>query len=843
MEEMMTRINFSQPESHFRRLPRFSFLKRILLPLTFLLCGSLIWTPAPPSVAATLPGGFTETLLANGLSSPTAMAIAPDGRIFVCQQGGGLRVIKNGALLATPFVTLSVNFNGERGLLGVAFDPDFAVNQYVYVYYTTPSSPIHNRVSRFTASGDVAVSGSEVVLLELNNLTSATNHNGGALHFGPDGKLYVAVGDNATSSNSQTLNNLLGKVLRLNADGTIPADNPFYSTATGTNRAIWTLGLRNPFTFNFQPGTGRVFINDVGQSEWEEINDGIAGSNYGWPTCEGVCNPPTPSFRDPVYAYEHLNGVCAITGGAFYNPATVQFPTEYLGKYFFADYCAGWIKTFDPVSNAVANFATGLSSAVDLQVSNEGSLLYLQRGAGSNTGQLWRVDYTASPVPFITQHPNNVSVTVGQPANFSVSAAGASPLSYQWQRNGADIAGANSATYTIASTDLSDSGSLFRCTVSNSSGAATSNEASLTVTTNQPPVASITQPVVGTLYQGGQTISYSGTGTDPETGTLAGSVFTWEVTFHHDEHTHPFIAPTSGSTGGSFTIPNTGETSANVFYRIHLTVTDPVGLTHSVYRDLLPRTSTITLQTNPAGLQVTLDGQPVIAPSSTLSVVGVRRTLGVVSPQNVGGTNYVFSSWSDGGAATHTITTPSSNTTYTATYVIPTCSYTLSSTSRTVSSSGGAFTVSVTAPVGCPWTAVSNASWITITGGSSGLGNGTVSYSVAANTGPQRTGTMTIAGKTFTVTQSSGCVYTISPTSKSFPASGGTGVVSVTAGVGCSWTARSNNSWITITSGASGVGNGTVGYSVKAVTSGSGTRTGSMTIAGKKFTVTQTRPN
>ena len=191
------------------------------------------------------------------------MAFAPDGRLFVAQQGGALRVIKNGSLLATPFLTVTVNSSGERGLLGVAFDPDFPINQYVYVYYTATTPAIHNRVSRFTANGDVVVPGSEVVILDLPNL-SATNHNGGAIHFGPDGKLYVAVGENAVPSNSQTLANPLGKLLRINRDGSIPTDNPFYGSTSGINRSIWALGLRNPFTFAFQSSTGRLFINDVG---------------------------------------------------------------------------------------------------------------------------------------------------------------------------------------------------------------------------------------------------------------------------------------------------------------------------------------------------------------------------------------------------------------------------------------------------------------------------------------------------------------------------------------------------------------------------------------------------
>jgi glucose/arabinose dehydrogenase len=354
--------------------------------------------------AATLPAGFTESQFGSNVgSSPTAMAFAPDGRLFVCLQGGQLRVIKNGTLLGSPFVSLSVNSSGERGLLGIAFDPNFSANQFVYLYYTTSTAPIHNRISRFTANGDVAMAGSEMVLMDLDNLSSATNHNGGAIHFGPDGKLYAGVGENANSANAQTLNNRLGKLLRINSDGTIPTDNPFFTTATGANRAIWSLGLRNPYTFGFQPGTGRLFINDVGQSAWEEIDDGIAGSNYGWPTCEGACSQPNANFRDPLFQYGHGTGAttgCAIVGAAFYNPVVNQFPSSYVGKYFFAELCSGWIRLFDPVTQTAAAFATGISTPVDLQVGPDGCLYYLAQGNG---GQVFRVSAAAS-------QPLNISV-------------------------------------------------------------------------------------------------------------------------------------------------------------------------------------------------------------------------------------------------------------------------------------------------------------------------------------------------------------------------------------------------------------------------------------------------
>jgi len=431
--------------------------------------------------AATLPAGFSETQI-SGISSPTAMEIAPDGRIFVCQQGGSLRVIKNGALLAAPFMTLSVDAAGERGLLGVAFDPNFATNNFIYVYYTVSTIPKHKRLSRFTANGDIVVPGSEQILLELDNLTSATNHNGGAIHFGPDGKLYIAVGENATSSNSQTLSNLLGKMLRLNADGSIPTDNPFFNTATGKNRAIWALGLRNPFTFAFQPGSGRLFINDVGQSTWEEIDDGIAGSNYGWPITEGPTS--NPSFRSPLFSYGHGSSSttgCAIAGGAFYNPGTVQFPASYVGKYFFADLCGGWIRLFDPGTGTASAFASGISQPVDLKVATDGSLYYLSIGSGS----VFRVQFTAV-VPSITSPPADQTVNLGQAATFTVSALGTAPLSYQWQKNQTNITGAIAASYTTPATVIADNGAKFRCVVSNAFGSVPSSEATLTVT-NPPP--------------------------------------------------------------------------------------------------------------------------------------------------------------------------------------------------------------------------------------------------------------------------------------------------------------------------------------------------------------------
>jgi hypothetical protein len=297
-------------------------------------------------------------------------------------------------------------------------------------------------------------------------------------------------------------------------------------------------------------------------------------------------------------------------------------------------------------------------------VAPNGSLYYLS----INGGALYRVQYTANQAPSIAVHPSNRTASAGGSATFSVSASGTAPLSYQWQRNGVNITGAQAASYTLSPVAAGDNGATFRAVVSNAFGSVTSNSATLSVTSNQGPTGSISSPSAGALYNAGDTISYSGTGTDPEDGTLPASAFTWTIVFHHDTHTHPFIPATSGSKSGTFVLPTIGHTEPNVWYRIHLTVTDSGGLTHTSFRDVQPRTVTLQLATSPPGLQATLEGQVQSTP--VVSVVGVTRTLGVASPQILGGVTYVFSSWSDGGAATHNIATPSANTTYTATFSV-----------------------------------------------------------------------------------------------------------------------------------------------------------------------------
>ncbi len=383
-----------------------------IVTLILLLSAMLLVLPRN-TYASTLPTGFTETKIADGLQTPTSMAFSPDGRLFVNEKGGKIWIMKDGKLLTPAFLTLSVATDGEEGLLGITFDPDFERNHYVYVYYTAKTPTVHNRVSRFivqSSNANAADLNSETHIINLPTLGAAT-HQGGAIHFGPDGKLYIAVGDNSVRDNSQSKDNLFGKMLRLNPDGSIPGDNPFVGQ-TDAKGEIWALGFRNPYTFSFQPGTNKLFVNDVGESTFEEINDVTKGDNYGWPNCEGTC--AVSGMKNPVYFYDHSTGR-AITGGDFYN--STNFPQEYQHGYFFADYTASWIKHFDIGKNEVTDFATNVPGAVDIKAGPDGGLYYLS----INQGEVWRIQYgtimitpTASPtvIPMVSPTGGQMGTTV-----------------------------------------------------------------------------------------------------------------------------------------------------------------------------------------------------------------------------------------------------------------------------------------------------------------------------------------------------------------------------------------------------------------------------------------------
>lgn len=311
-----------------------------------------------------LPPGLTLELtpfISSGLSGPVFLTQPlDDGRIFVVEQPGRIRLIKDGVLQATPFLDLTsrVLSGGERGLLSVAFHPQYATNHFFYVYFTTqPNGDI--RIERFTATAnpDVADATSSKLVITAPH-SSQANHNGGLLTFGPDGMLYAALGDGGGGGdplgNGQNFNSLLGGMIRLDVDHgdpyAIPATNPFVGQA-GKRAELWAKGLRNPWRYAFDPPTGLLYIADVGQGEREEVdvvNASSGGLNYGWNITEGTtcynastCNKT--GLTDPVLDYTHDAGACSITGGYVYRGSAIE---GLQGHYLYSDYCAGFLKSF-----------------------------------------------------------------------------------------------------------------------------------------------------------------------------------------------------------------------------------------------------------------------------------------------------------------------------------------------------------------------------------------------------------------------------------------------------------------------------------------------------------------
>ena len=403
--------------------PRARWCRRPLL--------ALLWAATTVlASAAELPAGFVEEKILDGINAGTAIAFVSDGRILVAEQTGKLRVIKNGKALAAPLLDLTARVDSywERGLIGVVVHPDFPRTPHIFVLYVAAQPYPHHVLSRFVMLGDTAQVDSELILLEGDDQSKRggkhpAGHQGGPLRFGPDGKLYVAIGEPIIPSDgdctSQKLDTLSGKILRLNTDGTIPQDNPFFTQTTGKYRTIWAIGLRNPFGLAFQPETGRLFETDVGQTSWEEVNEIVRGGNYGWPLAEGTST--NAAFKNPLHAYPPVIGR-SVVGGTFYpksgaveswsngvaravntpslHHSITPFPPQWRGKFFFADWAARWVKALDPdAPTNVVTFAKGFNAPVAVEVAPDGSLLVLNRGTiwrdgkkfTANSGSLVRI--------------------------------------------------------------------------------------------------------------------------------------------------------------------------------------------------------------------------------------------------------------------------------------------------------------------------------------------------------------------------------------------------------------------------------------------------------------------
>jgi glucose/arabinose dehydrogenase len=406
---------------------------------------------APRVAAAAVPSGFTDVQVAT-LGASTGIVGMPDGSVLVLEQSGFVRLIRNDVLLPRPVLTMSLQGcnGGERGLLGVAVDPDFGVNGYLYLYFThaVASAPggCVNRVSRFTMAGDSIDPNSEIVLVD-NISSHAGNHNGGDLEIGGDGFLYISVGDsgtdprtNASPSNAgQDLSMLNGKILRVVPSTGEPAPgNPISgpgtascrlrgntpSTPTTPCQELYAWGLRNPFRFAFDPNTGpdRFFINDVGLNTREEVDLGGIGRNYGWPIREGICpigqNPPcTPAnpadgFTEPLTDYPHPLGE-VITAGAFIPNG--HWPVAYDGGYLFADGGTGimWLRRADGSVDYANPFATGLGSIADMAfvTTHDSIALYYTQSSGAVR------KITTAPVAFADPGPLAFTAATPGPNN------------------------------------------------------------------------------------------------------------------------------------------------------------------------------------------------------------------------------------------------------------------------------------------------------------------------------------------------------------------------------------------------------------------------------------------
>jgi glucose/arabinose dehydrogenase/PKD repeat protein len=661
----------------------------------------------PSATAATPPVGFEDLELvdytsATGASNPVGIAYEPgSGVLFVLEKGDGSasglarvrRLDRTTGVITTALTIGCVDSVMERGLLGIAFDPDYLVdgttNRYVYLYYTRAVSASggcavsglsaggYNSVVRYRESGGMLTA--EQVLLRGPQLASLY-HNGGSVRFGPDKTLYISMGDNGTES-SRDMTGLLGKILRINRDGTIPPDNPFVGQA-GTRAEIWARGLRNPFRMQFDAVTGNLLIADVGETAWEELDWGIAGADYGWPCYEanasyGACTPAPTQDVKPMYAYDHTQGSCIIGGPVYHASA---FPAEYAGAYFFGDYAGNWIKrgrfAVDGTLTDIETFLTDAASVVDMAISPAGCLTWA--GASRTVRETCYVGGTnGQPRAVANAAPTSgLSPLTVQFNGTASSDPDQDPLSYSWTFGDAtsSTAAAPLKTYTTTGVRLAT------LTVNDGRGAVNSMDATPAiriVVGNRSPVGTIATPAPGAHYNAGDVIAYAGTATDPEDGALPASAYAWTVVFHHGVHTHPFLGPIVGVTSGTFTIPADGEDATDVYFQLLLKVTDsgaPLGavgkVSYDSQVDIVPNLTTITVAASPAGigLQLSIDQIPGTAPRSISSVVNFPRTLTAPSPQVLGNATWTFVSWSDGGTAEHTVAAPPTATTYTANY-------------------------------------------------------------------------------------------------------------------------------------------------------------------------------
>jgi glucose/arabinose dehydrogenase len=624
-----------------------------------------------------LPADLDRTTVVAGLNEPTDFAFLADkdhpdqiDRILITEKSGAIRVYDPQTGDLTTLVKLpTVTADGERGLVGIEVDPHFwtaGKEGYHTIYVAYTGADNYDRLSSLTVSDSLDQVINEDELLKSTELGN-NFHHGGELQFDPQGRyLYWAVGDNTDSSNAQDLTNIHGKILRLNRDGTAPADNPFVKVPNAVKQ-IYAYGFRNPFRFTFAPD-GQLLVADVGESAWEELNVVTAGANYGWPSEEGSCSGC--EYVNPIYAYPHsdtpahagsITSVVVYTGDAL--------PASYQNKVFIADYSVGWIKelTFDSEFTSLISertFDSDAGATVKLDQGPDGNLYQLN----IYPGQLSVIASSGgnrAPTAVVT-----ASSTYGPDDSLEVhfSSRGSTDpdgnaLTYQWDFGNGKTS--TEADPTMVFTNTGDY-TAYTVTLTVSDGTKTGGATQRIVVGSTPPTADIA--VSETTYDAGDSISFRAVeAMDDQDGPLPASAYKWTVVFRHADHQHPFEDNIVGPSG-SITIPRTPDQLSNTFYHITLTVTDSSGLSTTRSVDVNPNLVSLTFNASSPDATYTIDGIPHKGSYTDRAVVGVERVLNAPSPQFTGDGQLVFGSWSDGGTQNHVIVTPATNASYTATY-------------------------------------------------------------------------------------------------------------------------------------------------------------------------------
>ncbi|NNC82230.1 MAG: T9SS type A sorting domain-containing protein [Flavobacteriales bacterium] len=587
------------------------------------------------------------------------MVQAPDGRVFVAEKGGDVRIIEDGILLDQPFYSVETETPGERGITGLLLHPDFDVNGYVYIYYTVVDEN-RNVLIRVQSSGNTASSETEETIFEFDTMWAAW-HNGGGMVFDDNGDIIIGVGDGTGWQSAEQMTTTLGKILRITEDGEIPTNNPFYNETDDDQKAIWGIGVRNPYTMAKQGSTGRIFFNDVGNEEWEEVNEVIEGAHYGWGSIEGPIQPgetPPEGYQDPLHAYDHSDG-CAIVGATFYEPEIVIFPEEYESMFFFMEHCEGEVRSLDPLTLDVAVFATGFQFPNAILTLSDGAILISE----IYNNRILRVEYAGSGVPFVIEQPQDAIAVIGETAEFSLTAGGEGELDYTWYKDQVEIPSSNAPAIAIGPIDIEDNGSIIQCEISNSFGQVSSQEVLLSVLDDSRPQVQILQPASGATYQAGDTLWFSGMVTDIEDGPIDPADWVWDIYFHHNVHRHPALLGYTGQSSGYYVIPDQGEVANDVWFRVELKAVDSSGLESSVHTDVLPEYCFFSVESDPEGIPIKVDGSSLLTGEDVQSILNMKRTLETEEFVIQSNRLYRFKDWGDPSSTSLTTSFHASDTT------------------------------------------------------------------------------------------------------------------------------------------------------------------------------------